>query len=574
MDGDLATLCTVSGTVGITETQACACDVAGVCTAGVTGTQDFNGPASFSYTVFAFRSTSATATATLSITPVDDPPVAISLTPAAFDEDVQSIITLSYTDVEFDQATICNISNLSNVTVTQACTCVAGVCSVGVTGPANYNGIASFDYDVTANGATSGTATASLTVSPVDDAPVTANFSPAAFDEDIQSIISLTYTDVESDLATVCTLTNLSNVTVTQACACVAGVCSVGVTGILNFNGAASFDYSVTGNGQISNASTASLTVNAIDDAPVTANISPVAFNEDTQSIITLSYTDTESDAATVCSISALTNVSVTQPCACAAGVCTVGITGVANYNGLASFNYDVTANGLLSNTVSAALSITPVDDVPVAANITPAAFNEDVQSIVTLSYIDVDTDLATNCVISNLSNITVTQACACAAGVCTVGVTGSPLDYNGVAGFDLTVTANGATSNTASAALTITPVNDAPVAANITPVAFNEDTQSVMTLSYVDVDGDLATTCSLSSLSNVTVTQGCACAAGTCTVGVTGVLNYNGAAGFNYTVTSAGLTSAAATGTFTINPVDDAPISSCLLYTSDAADE
>ena len=90
----------------------------------------------------------------------------------------------------------------------------------------------------------------------------------------------------------------------------------------------------------------------------------------------------------------------------------------------------------------------------------------------------------------------------------------------------------DGAASNVATATLTINPINDAPVANDITPASFLENTQSVITLSYSDVDGaNNATSCTPSNLSNVTVTQACACAAGVCTVGVTGTLNYNGAA-------------------------------------------
>src|SRR5690606_19864933 len=44
-------------------------------------------------------------------------------------------------------------------------------------------------------------------------------FSPLAFDEDTSSgTITLPYTDVNGGLATSCAVSNLSNVTVTQAC--------------------------------------------------------------------------------------------------------------------------------------------------------------------------------------------------------------------------------------------------------------------------------------------------------------------------------------------------------------------
>ena len=555
-DGDLGVSCATSALSNVTVTQACAC-AAGTCTVGVTGTANYNGAASFNYTVTT-DSVSNSASATLSISAVDDAPVASNITPASFNKNTESIISLSYTDVESDLATTCSVSNLSNVTVTTACACAAGICTVGVTGTSNYTGAASFDYTVTANSATSNAATASLTITSAP--PVANNITPAAFNEDVQSVISLSYTDADGDSATSCAISSPTNVTVTQACACAAGACTVGVTGTSNYNGAASFSYTVTADGA-SNSATATLSITAVDDAPVASNITPADLTKNTQSVITLSYTDVESDLAASCSISNLSNVTVTQACACAAGTCTVGVTGTSNYTGAAGFDYTVTANSATSNTASATLNI--ISNPPVTSNITPAAFNEDVQSVITLSYTDADGDQATSCSASSLNNVTVTQACACAAGTCTIGVTGTT-NYNGAASFDYTVTADG-TSNAATATLTINPVDDAPVANNLTPAAFNEDTQSIITLSYTDVEGDFASSCAISSLTNVTVTQACSCTLGTCTVGVTGTSNYSGVASFTYTVTANSQTSNSATASLTISSVLDAPTTATL---------
>lgn len=553
VESHLASSCAVAGLTNITVTQACAC-AAGTCTVGVTGDFNYTGAASFTYTVTANTLTSNSATATFNISG-GTPPVANNITPPNFNEDVMSVITLNYTDADSDQATTCTTSALSNVTVTQACACAAGTCTVGVTGASNYYGAAGFSYTVTAAGDVSNTATATLTIDSIDDAPVASNITPASIPKNQQGIITLSYTDVESDQATTCAVSGLSNVTETQACACAAGICTVGVTGTLNYTGAATFNYTVTANGAPSNSASASFMITSTP--PVTTDISPVAFNEDTQSVITLAYTDADGDQATSCSVTSLTNVTATQACACAAGTCTVGVTGTANYNGAASFAYTVNAGGDLSNSSTATLSITAVDDAPVATNITPPSFAKNVQSVMTLAYTDVEGHLATTCNISNLSNVTVTQACACSAGTCTVGVTGTS-GYSGSAGFDFTVTANTLTSNTASSSFTIT--NTAPVASNVNPPLFNEDTQSIITLSYSDADGDQATTCTTSSLTNVTVTQACACAAGTCTVGVTGTANHNGSASFGYTVTAAGQTSNTATANLSLSAVDDAP--------------
>jgi large repetitive protein len=562
-DGDNATACSVSGLSNISESTGCSC-TAGTCTVGVTGTAEYSGSAGFNYTVTANSEESNSVAATLTISTVDDAPVASAISPTAFDEDLESIITLSYSDVEGDSATACSVSGLSNVTESTGCICLAGTCTVGVTGTADYSGAASFNYTVTANAQTSNSAAASLTINAVDDIPVAAAISPATFNEDTESVITLSYSDADGDNATACSVSGLSNVSESTGCSCTAGTCTVGVTGTVDYNGVAGFNYTVTANAQTSNSAAASLTINAVDDIPVAAAISPAAFNEDTESVITLSYTDADGDNATACSVSGLSNVSESTGCSCTAGTCTVGITGAAEYSGAASFNYTVTANAQSSNSATATLAIDAVADAPIAAAISPAAFNEDTESVITLSYSDAEGDSATICSVSGLSNISESTGCSCTAGTCTVGVTGTA-DYNGAAGFNYTVTANAQTSNSAAASLTINAVADIPVAAAISPAAFNEDTESVITLSYTDADGDNATACSVSGLSNVSESTGCSCTAGTCTVGVTGTVDYNGVAGFNYTVTANAQTSNSAAASLTINAVDDIPVAAAI---------
>lgn len=562
-DNDRATGCTIASLTNVTVSQACSCSL-GVCTVGVTGTNNYIGSASFTFTVTANSVISNSSSASLTI--VGDPPVASNVTPAAFPTNTQSVIILSYTDAQSDPATSCSVSSLRNVYVSQGCACSGGICGVGVTSLPNYTGSADFKFTVTAAGQTSNQATASLTVIP--STPVAANITPAAFNEDVASIITLSYTDPLNRKATACAVTSTSNVTVNQACACDgAGLCTVGVKGNLNYNGSASFGYTVTAGGQVSNSATASLTVNPVDDSPITSNVTLMdLIYEDTQSgFLALSYTDVDGDRAGVndCTISNPTNLTITTACSCDVilGSCSLKITGNLHYYGPGSFDYKVKTNAVDSNISTADLTILHKDHAPTTSSLTPAAFDEETQSVITLSYTDIDNDKAASCSLTSLSNITITQACACdVLGVCTVGVTGTA-NYSGAASFYYTVTANGAISNSSSVIFNINNLDDAPVSAAITPPAFDQNAQSIITLSYTDPDNDKATTCSVSALTNVTETQACACdAGGICTVGVTGTLNYSGAAAFNYTVTANSVVSNSSAASLTINPLNIAP--------------
>lgn len=87
------------------------------------------------------------------------------------------------------------------------------------------------------------------------------------------------------------------------------------------------------------------------DTPPVSLSLNPANGVEDTETIITLNYTDVDSDLATNCTLSSTNNIDETTPCSCdGAGLCTVGVTGTSGYFGPASFNYTITANGNISN--------------------------------------------------------------------------------------------------------------------------------------------------------------------------------------------------------------------------------
>ena len=548
-EGDKASVCTLSSISNLSGT--CSCDSLGVCKANVKGNSNFNGNASFSYTVTANGEVSNTAIASVTITAVDDAPVAEAVS-GTLTEDIPGLITLSYTDIEGDKASICTLSSQNNLSGTCSCD-TAGVCKASVIGSANYSGGASFSYTVTANGKASNAAIASVTITPVDDAPVAVPVSGTLI-EDISGSINLSYSDIEGDKASGCTLSSLSNLTGTCSCD-TAGLCKASVTGSANYSGVASFSYTVTANGKASNSASASLTITAVPEPPVAAPVSAI-LAEDISGLIPLSYADPEGDKASVCTLSSLTNLS--GSCSCdTSGVCKASVTGSQNFNGAASFSYTVTANGEASNTAIASITITPVDDAPVAASVS-GTLTEDIPGSINLSYSDIEGDIASSCSLTFPASSNLTGTCACPLGACQASISVSS-NFNGNASFSYTVTANGKASNLAAASVTINPVDDAPVAVAVSGT-LTEDIAGSINLSYSDIEGDKASVCSLSSLTNLSGT--CSCdTSGVCKANVTGSSNFNGSASFNYTVTANGKPSNSAAASVTINPVDDAPV-------------
>ena len=100
----------------------------------------------------------------------------------------------------------------------------------------------------------------------------------------------------------------------------------------------------------------------------------------------------------------------------------------------------------------------------------------------------------------------------------------------------------------------TVTVVDDAPVGTGVTPTTITVSTPTVITLNYTDVELDEATNCSVTNLSvNLSITAGCACLLGTCTVGIQS--SATGSESFDYTVTANGSTSAPVTANLTVTP-------------------
>lgn len=383
----------------------------------------------------------------------------------------------------------------------------------------------------------------------------------ASLTEDTAKYVYLTYRDPDSDLATSCSISSVVNLTA-GACSCSSGVCSVNITpdsdetdSVNTASQGFSFLYTVTANSQTSTATWVTVSVAAVDDAPVITSLSPVAIslNEDASVMVTANFTDVDGGSHTYATF-ASSNLSITN-FGCSAGTvgtCLFSITGASNFAGSASVNFRIASLlGVLytySNIQSLTGSFTAVNDVPVGT-LSSATFTEDTESILTLTYTDVESDIAdtgTGCTISATTNMAISTACACVAGVCTVGLTPAANLYTPTSGsiaFSYKITANTNTSTSTAVTLTnsnitVNAVADAPVGSTTT-AAVTEDTQTNITLGYTDVDGDTATACSIRNYSNGS--GSCSCSAGVCTLAFTPSTDVASptAVTFNYSLTT-----------------------------------
>ncbi|QJW84707.1 tandem-95 repeat protein [Ramlibacter terrae] len=590
---------------------------------------NFNGTVDFGYSVRDNSgATDATpGTVTITVTPVNDAPVAGGATGSGVEDAASIAVTLGGSDID---GTVQGVTLVTLPTTAQGKlytdatllveatlgTYAGGSLTLYFVPAANFNGTATFSYTVVDDLGLSDAspATATLTISAVNDVPV-ANAVTASGAEDAASIsITLGGTDVEGAIAkiTLATLPNAADGKLyTDAARTVLAVAGTAYnTGSLtlyfapaaNFNGTVDFTYTVTDAAGAVDATpaTASITVTPVNDAPV-ATGATASGNEDAASIpITLGGSDVD---GTVQSVTLSTLPTVAQgklytdaslsveatPGTYVGSSLTLYFVPAANFNGNAGFTYTVTDDlGLAdASPATATISVAAVNDVPVATDVSASGAEDAASIAITLTGTDVEGAIA-KITLATLPNAAdgklYTDAARTILAVAGTAYNTSSLtlyfapaaNFNGTVDFTYTVTdAPGAVDATpATASITVTPVNDAPVAAGAT-ASGNEDAASIpITLGGSDVDGTVQSV-TLSTLP--TVAQGKlftdaaltveatlgTYAGGSLTLYFVPALNFNGNASFTYTVTDdLGLADASpATATIAVAAVNDAPV-------------
>jgi len=312
-----------------------------------TPSPNFNGADSFTFVANDGTVDSPIATVSITVTPVNDAPVAIAQNGTTA-EDTPLPVTLGGSDVEGSALGFTLVTPPANGTLTGTAP------DVTYTPSPNFNGADGFTFVANDGTADSAEATVSITVTPVNDAPmaIAQNLGTA---EDTALPITLTGADVDPDTLSYTIVTPPANGTLSGT------VPNVTYTPAANFNGSASFTFTVNDGTVDSTTATVSIDVTPVNDTPV-AIAQIVSTAEDTALPITLAGTDTDSDTLTYAIVSPPANgtLSGTAP--------NVTFTPAANYNGAASFTFTVNDGTVDSTTATVTIDVTPVNDLPVFA--------------------------------------------------------------------------------------------------------------------------------------------------------------------------------------------------------------
>jgi VCBS repeat-containing protein len=353
---------------------------------------------------------------------------------------------------------------------------------------ADYSGSDSFTYKaIDAGGLSSTTTTVSLTVTPVNDAPLALDDS-ASTDEDAAVDVAVlgNDSDIDGGALTVTGASDGAHGTTTY------DADSVIYTPAPDFFGTDSFTYSVSdGNGGTDSA-TVTVTVSNVNDAPV-ANDDSASTDEDTPLVVSAASgvlandTDVDGDGLTTAVVAGPTHAASFALDADGS----YSYTPEADWFGTDSFTYRAADGSTTSGVATVSLTVAPVNDAPVADDETLTVAEDSSGSVGVLTG-DTDVDGDTLSVsgvtdgdhgtVANNSDGTVTYTPAA--------------DFFGTDSFTYTVCDDHATTpasapgcDTATVSVTVTAVNDAPDVTAGPDASANEGAVASISATFADVD-------------------------------------------------------------------------------------
>ncbi len=551
LDGDTLSVTSINGTVltlGIAQTIAVPNGTVNITAAGVitfTPAPDFNGTVTFPYTISDGQGGTATANQIITVTPVNDPPVAINDSASTHNGQPVTVNVLGNdSDVDGDPLTIVGTSAASNGTVT-----INPDGSLTYVPNPGFSGTDTFTYTITDPSGATSTATVTVSVAPPVNLPPVANPDSATTPLDTPVTINVlgNDTDPESDPLTV----TGASVPPAQGTVVVNPDGTVTFTPAAGFTGTATITYTIS-DGTNSATSTATVGVNAPVNLPPVANPDSATTPLDTPVTINVlgNDTDPESDPLTVtgASVPPAQGTVVVNPDG------TVTFTPAAGFTGTATITYTI-SDGTNSATSTATVGVNAPVNLPPVAN--PDSATTPLDTPVTINVLGNDTDPESD-------PLTVTGASVPPAqGTVVVNPDGT-VTFTPAAGFTGTATITYTISDgTNSATSTATVGVNAPV--NLPPVA-NPDSATTpldtpVTINVLGNDTDPESDPLTVTGASVPPAQGTVVVNPDGTVTFTPAAGFTGTATITYTI-SDGTNSATSTATVGVNaPVNLPPV-------------
>ena len=491
---------------------------------------DFNGTDPFTYKVNDGKLDSAVATIGITVTAVNDRPLAGTQT-VTTPEDTALKITLAATDAEKDALTFTVVAPPKNGALTGT------GANLTYTPKADFNGTDPFTFKANDGKVDSAVATIAIVVAPVNDAPKAVAQSVTTA-EDTAVAITLTGSDVDNDALTFTIVALPKSGTLSGT-----GANRI-YTPKADYNGTDSFTIKANDGKLDSEVATISIVIAAVNDAPVAAAQS-VTTPAGTPIAIKLAAADVENDTLTFAIVAVPTNGSLTGTGASRT------YTPKNDFSGTDTFTFKANDGKADSDAATVTIKVTPVNRAPVAIALV-ATGTEDTALPIPLEGTDADGDALSYTVVAGPKNGSLTGTGAARA------YTPGP-NYNGTDSFTFKANDGKLDSATVSVDIVIAAVNDAPKALGQS-LATVEGKSLALRLSGVDIENDPLTYSVVAPPKNGALRSGFFGSAAAPRTYVPNT-NFSGTDTFTFKVNDGKLDSTVETVTITVTRANKAPL-------------
>jgi VCBS repeat-containing protein len=419
---------------------------------------NYAGSDSFTYKANDGRSDSAATTVGLTVSSVNDPPLAVDDT-AATDEDSSVLIAVKANDSDVEGSALA-------ITVLSAAHGTAVVEGSGIrfTPTPNYNGPAEVSYKLNDGTNDSNVAKATITVAAVYDAPAATN-DTANTSEDTPVDVAVLANDVNADgnplTLVIVSATHGTAVVYDNGTPTVSGDDKIRFTPEANYSGTATITYKLGDGTGYSNNATLNVTIAAVNDAPVAADDAASTRNTSLVSVNVLANdSDAESSPLWISIVSVSSGTAVVNQHGTPSDPSddTIDYTPTAGYHGFATVLYRVNDGSANSANARLVVTVHPSTGAPVAVD---DAVTTDEDTAVTIPVLTNDRDME-----GNALSITIVSTSSGTATVNGNSIQFTPAaNYAGTVSVTYKVHDGTSYSNVATASIVVTEVNDAPVA-------------------------------------------------------------------------------------------------------------
>ncbi|UCF12696.1 MAG: tandem-95 repeat protein, partial [Thermoplasmatales archaeon] len=432
------------------------------------------------YTISDGNGGTDTATVSVTVTPVNDPPSAVDDYVSVNEDSTNNQIDVIANDNDIDGDSL----TISNVTQPLHGTTTFTVDYAYYTPDGDYTGSDQFNYTISDGNGGTDAATVYVTVTSVNDPPVANddNVSVAEDSTDNQLDVLANDIDVDGDSLDITSVSTPTHGTATYTAS------YVYYTPDPDYTGSDQFSYTISDNNGGTDSATVYVTVTPVNDPPVASDDTATVLEDSTNNQIDVLANDNDPDGDTL----NITGVTVPLHGTTTYNASFAFYTPDANYTGPDQFSYTISDGNGGTDTATVTVTVGGVNDPPTANDDTATVLEDSVNNQIDVLANDNDPDGDT----LSITGVTVPLHGTATYTASFVFYTPDP-DYNGPDSFNYSITDNNGETDTATVSITITPINDPPYVPSNPNPTHGEKSAPINTLlnwTSIDPDGDNVT--------------------------------------------------------------------------------